>query len=90
MELLILGAIILIGLIFVYEFLESNPKQLKTSKILTADEASSTEDDKIRARSIIKNLKNNPEDGKEEKKKAEAETKEEILPDPFSNQETKE
>ena len=87
MELLILAAIVLIALIFVYEFLESNPKQSSTSKILTADEASSTEDDKILARSILKNLKG-AEPIKEEEKKA-TESKEEILPDPFSNQEPK-
>lgn len=88
MELLILTALVLIGLIFVYEFLESKPKPSSSSKILTADEASSTEDDKIRARSILKNLKPAEENTKAEKKSSE--TKEEILPDPFSNQEQEE
>lgn len=90
MELLILGAIILIGIIFVYEFLQSNPVQSSGSKkILTADEASSTEDDKLRARSILKKLKENATDEVENKASEKSDAKEQILPDPFSDQETK-
>lgn len=85
MELIILAAIILIWLIFAYEFMESNPKKNSKSKILTADEASSNQDDIDRARSILRNLKS-PEAAKEPEKVEEEE--EEILPDPFSDNNT--
>lgn len=84
MELIILAAIVLIWFIFAYEFLELNPKSKNTT--LTADEVSSTQDEINRARSILKTIKS-PESEEAEysnKTQREKKSKEEILPDPFS------
>ena len=81
MELIILVAIVLIWLIFSYEFVESNPKS--SSKTLTADEASSTQDEINRARSILKTIKSPENKETNDGNQASVEEKE-LLPDPFS------